>query len=120
MPITKKQKDFIDVLKKQLFHIANACEGFGIVRKTYYNWLKNDDFAELVEMERKRLIDTAESMLYKNVLDGNQRAIEKFLAHNYPERYGDRSILELIGKDGGAIEQKIIIEVVTPPNYEDE
>jgi hypothetical protein len=28
--------------------------------------------------------------------------------------------VEITGKDGGAIEQKIIIEVVTPPNYEDE
>ncbi|MBW1726878.1 MAG: hypothetical protein JRJ62_04720 [Deltaproteobacteria bacterium] len=103
--LNKKHKDFIEVLKKKAFHIANACDAFGIHRQTYYLWIRKvDGFKELIESERMRLVDTVEALLYENALDGQQRAIEKFLQHNYPEKYGERINLEHTGKDGGPIQ----------------
>jgi hypothetical protein len=112
MALSKKKKEFIEILKKQMFHISNACNAFGIERKTYYNWLNSsEEFKETVENERRHMVDTAESMLYKNVLEGKEKSIMEFLKHNYPERYGDKQTVSLENKDGHPFEIKQSIKV---------
>lgn len=58
----KKKREFIQVLAKKDGHITKACEAFGIDRKTYHNWMKQDWFAKEVEEVREKEIDDAEEI----------------------------------------------------------
>lgn len=60
---TKADKQrFIQVLNKKDGHVSKACDAFGIDRKTYYNWMKEDWFKEEVEEVREKEIDDTEEI----------------------------------------------------------
>lgn len=77
-----KKNIAIEVCKKSLGNISDICEKAEISRKTFYKWRKEDKkFAQAIdELEiPESILDFAESALYKNVREGNQRAIEYLL-----------------------------------------
>lgn len=68
----KKQlikKAMLDSLAANLGNVTKACEAVGICRKTYYEYLKDDDFKLEVESIEESNIDFAESKLFQ-LIDG--------------------------------------------------
>lgn len=64
--------EFIEYLKRNLFDITKACRQFNISRRTYYNWLRDVEFAELVWEARE-----AEKDFYEHQLRILARGIPK-------------------------------------------
>lgn len=63
MAYSKEQRQtFIEVLRAKNLHIGKACEAFGISRVTYYEWLKEEWFAQAVQDLEEREIDDSEEM----------------------------------------------------------
>jgi len=78
-PLTKKQKDFLKVLKAKACNISAACEAFGISRETHYEWLTNLTYKKEYESIQESLIDFAESQLLKNIQSGKETSLIFFL-----------------------------------------
>jgi len=102
--LSKKMKLFLDALEAAKGNVSLAAEGSGISRQSHYNWLKdNATYAEKVEDINESMIDLAETKLFLNINQGNQRAIEYFLDRKARHKgYGQH--LALTGKDGQPIE----------------
>lgn len=71
--------------------VSSACTKAQIPRSTYYRWYKSDiDFRfaadAAIEIGRSNMTDFAESVVLKNIQNGNQRAAEFFLRSN-DDRY---------------------------------
>jgi len=63
MAFSKDDKiKFIEVLRAKNLHVGKACEAFKVSRVTYYEWLKDEWFAELVKELEEREIDDSEEM----------------------------------------------------------
>jgi hypothetical protein len=81
-PLTKKQKDFLKVLKAKACNVSAACEAFGIDRQTHYNWFNNSansTYKKEFESIQESLIDFAESQLLKNIQSGKETSLIFFL-----------------------------------------
>ena len=75
---TKKEK-FLISLANNNGNITNACMDANIGRRTYYNWLDDEDFAENVENVQESLLDLAESKLMENINKNDNTSIIFFL-----------------------------------------
>lgn len=101
----KKQK-FLQILKEKDLHIAKACEAYGITRTTFYEWKKENWFAEEYENMIEAEIDDAEEMhryLRKGILKiemvGGKRTVTGF--HKEPDRQALHEFLRSKGKGRG-------------------
>ena len=56
--ITSKQKEFV-CYYLSCRSIENACKECGINRRTFYNWLKKEDFRQYLNEKEKEVIDEA-------------------------------------------------------------
>ncbi|GAI63992.1 unnamed protein product [marine sediment metagenome] len=87
--LTKLQKNFLRVLENQGFNVSAACLITGVGRRTYYNWMKKEEFAEVASDQREASIDFTESQLMLNIRDGKEKSIFFFLEHKGQSRgYG--------------------------------
>lgn len=77
--LTKLQKSFLKMLDDQGYNISAACRATNVGRKTYYDWLKKEAFAEEVYNQKEELIDYVESKLISNIKDGERASIMFFL-----------------------------------------
>ena len=77
--LTKLQKNFLKMLDDQGYNISAACRATNVGRKTYYDWLKKEAFAEEVYNQKEELIDYVESKLISNIKDGERASIMFFL-----------------------------------------
>jgi len=76
----KLMGEALEVLKNKAGNISATCEALGITRKTFYEWMEKDlEFKEKVEEIRESLIDYAESMLLKNIKEGDTTSIIFYL-----------------------------------------
>lgn len=78
------QKKLIAALKKHDFNVTLACKEIGISRRTYYNWISEEDsdFDELVDEADDECIDMVISSLYKRA---NGYEIEQKITKNGPK-----------------------------------
>lgn len=78
---TKTQKQrLLKALAECLGNVSHACESIGIVRSTYYGWLKDDaDFAEAVAHLEEKQIDFVESKLLERISEGDTTATIYYL-----------------------------------------
>jgi len=67
------------MLDDQGYNISAACRATNVGRKTYYDWLKKEAFAEEVYNQKEELIDYVESKLISNIKDGERASIMFFL-----------------------------------------
>ena len=67
-----KHLEFIEYLRRNMFDISKACRQFKISRRTYYNWLEDAGFAEMVWEARE-----AEKDFYENQLRVLARGVPK-------------------------------------------
>lgn len=89
MDLTKLQENFLKVLENQGFNVSAACSAAGVGRRTYYNWMQREEFAQEVDDLREGSIDFTESKLMLNIKAGKEKSIFFFLEHKGKSRgYG--------------------------------
>lgn len=74
-----KQKLFLKAYKKNKYHIMKACAEIGVTRNSYYQWLKNDEFAAAVKNAQEELVDLVEACLIKQIENDNSTSTIFFL-----------------------------------------
>ena len=76
----KDKQRFLELLAKNAGNVSKTCKAMNMNRRTYYNWIENEEaFKFVVEEIQESLIDDAESELQKLIKDGNTAAILFFL-----------------------------------------
>jgi hypothetical protein len=100
-----KQQKFIKYFIENNFNISKACNGTGITRKTYYDWLVNDpDFKERDMEAFEARIDEWEACLHKNIKAGSDASVIFGLktlgkARGYVEREtSNAKVIEILSK----------------------
>lgn len=96
------KEDLLLCLEKNKGQIYKSLDILDITPTIYYEWKKDEAFASAVDnrisMIKDIRLDHAESMLEKNIAEGNQRAIEFLLSRQGVQRgWGNKSTLELEG-----------------------
>lgn len=108
----EKHREFLVVLNSFGGHVGNACKAYGISRRAYYNWVKeNAAFKSEIEELREAELDDAEQMheyLRKGIpnivttVDENGNTIEKMVGwHKEPDRNALEFYLERKGRSRG-------------------
>ena len=77
--LSKEQNRFLKALQASLGNITGACAKIHISRQTYYNWMKNPEFAQAVEDVNEANLDYAESKLLSLIRQENATAIIFYL-----------------------------------------
>lgn len=77
--LSKQQNRFLEALTLTLGNVAGACAKIKVSRQTYYNWMKNPEFAEAVEEVNESNLDYAESKLLSLIRQENPTAIIFYL-----------------------------------------
>ncbi len=78
--LTKKQSNYLEILKAKAGNISVACEKAGIDRQTHYNWCSaNSAVKKAVDDIQESLLDFAESKLMSNIKDGKETSLIFYL-----------------------------------------
>lgn len=73
-------------------HITNVCKNIGIERKTFYNWLKDDqDFAEALLNAESGLNDDIRDVLISKAAEGDMTAVIFYLKNRHPDFKQDKA-----------------------------
>jgi hypothetical protein len=97
---TAKKRAMIKALEASLGIVTTACKNAKVSRRTYYNWLKEDEaFKEAVEDIHNISLDFAESKLYDLIKDDNVTATIFYLKTRGKKRgYIERQELSVEGE----------------------
>lgn len=80
MRLTKKQKQFLELLENNAGNISKTCKASNIGRTTFYDWSKQSEhFKKEYENVMENLIDEVESSLMTNIKKGDTIATIFFL-----------------------------------------
>lgn len=63
----QKQKIFIASFIKHRCMVTSTCEDCGIAVKTYYEWIKEEEFADAINDSIEKLQDRIENVLYEKI-----------------------------------------------------
>lgn len=78
--MTKKQKDYLKILKGTAGLVSPAADKFGINRSTHYLWIrKYEGFKEAVDDISDSMIDFTEGQLFNLIKEGEPSAVYFFL-----------------------------------------
>jgi hypothetical protein len=72
--LDKKQLAFIESMKSLLGNITKSCDAIGISRRTYYNWMEDENFKNEVDSIDEFTLDFVENSLFKQIQEGNTTA----------------------------------------------
>jgi len=94
-----RQARMIEALDKTLGNVTQAAELSGVTRKTHYEWMKEEAYAQAVADARNKALDFAESKLFKLIEDKNVTAIIFYLKtqgkdRGYIERIENANVSE--------------------------
>jgi len=94
------KKAMIAALEKSLGIVTTACKKVGIVRTTFYDWLKEDkEFAKEVNQIQDIALDFAETQLHSQIGEGSTAATIFYLKTKGKKRgYVERQ--EITGLEG--------------------
>ena len=89
--MAKDRDKFLEVYASKMGNVSKACKSANISRQTYYDWMKDKQFAGKVDEVREGLLDFAEHQLLSNIKDGKTAEILFYLktkgkARGYIER----------------------------------
>lgn len=80
-------------------NVTAACDGFKISRTTFYEWMKDKDFAKEVDLVHEGTKDNVETALLKNALEGHVTAQIFYLKTQAKERgYVERTEVDHTSK----------------------
>ena len=103
--MTLKQKKFLQAYKATMGNVTKACEMTGVKsRRSYYDWLENEEFAKEIELLQETQVDFAESMLFKNMSEGKETSIIFYLKCKGKKRgYIEKQEIGVTDKDGNDV-----------------
>lgn len=102
---------FIEEHPKNAFNISRTCEVIGISRRTFYDWLRDDEeFRDKMESFRESFIDLSEQVLYR-AMKADDLDAAKFVAKHLGKKRGYSDQLD-ITTNGEPI-NKIVVEIIT-------
>jgi hypothetical protein len=104
MVVSKKRKQYKHLGKKDEKYILKRMREFApmyliakeldVCRHTLSSYIRDEMDMDYKDI-RESMIDVAESKLFKNIIDGNQNAIEFFLDRQAKSRgYGEKQLLD--------------------------
>lgn len=93
-----------------------AAQAAGIAGRTYYEWMAKGDegrdpyaqFQQAVKEAQAAAESHAVTIIRKAAMDGSWQAAAWFLERSKAERWRRKENVELTGKDGGPVEQKVL------------
>lgn len=93
----KRKKQIAETFLKKMCNVSATCLAMNISRYTFYETLKKDkEFKELIEDAKEALIDNAETMLQKKILESDTTALIFFLKTKGKDRgYTERNEIKL-------------------------
>ena len=96
------KKNMILALKKSLGVVSTACRECDISRSQFYSWQKADDeFKKEVEAVEEHTLDFVESVLYKQIREGNTACLIFYLKTRGKKRgYIEKQLVEHSGTVG--------------------
>tara|TARA_R100000742_G_C4254682_1_gene72701 strand:+ start:541 stop:879 length:339 start_codon:yes stop_codon:yes gene_type:complete len=95
--MAKDRSKFLEVFASKMGNVSKACKAAQISRQTYYDWMKDEDFAGKVDEVKEGLLDFAEHQLLANIKSGRTAEILFYLKTK--------------GKSRGYIERQEISEI---------
>ena len=96
--------------------IAVAC---GCTGQTVRNWMKSHPaFFDAVTRARDAADSPVVAKAYKTALEGDQKAIDRWLHNRRPEEFPGKQRVEMTGSDGGPITHASISDTIA--RYADE
>lgn len=118
----QNKKALLEALEKSLGVVTTACAHTGVARRTFYNWMReDDDFAEKVRELEEVALDFAESQLHKKIKDGDTAATIFYLKTKGKKRgYIERAELDLGLKDVNKIQVEFIPPKILTDRENDE
>ena len=109
-------------------YVEIAASAGGVTKQSVYNWLQRGrdevaliedgheprkteaayvDFLDAVtRAERQAEADAVR--IWREQMPDDWRAAKEYLARRFGERWGDRQRVEMTGKDGGPVEQRVV------------
>ena len=108
------QKQIVDLVRAGNYPEV-AAQAAGINPATYYRWMQKGEegtkpygeFREAVKEAQAAAEAHAVTIVRKAALDGSWQAAAWFLERSKAERWRRKENVELTGKDGGPVEQRI-------------
>jgi very-short-patch-repair endonuclease len=95
--------DFVQSLA-EFGNVRQACIAAGVSRAGAYKRRETDaEFAQAWDEALDNFCDLLEGVYARRAIEQSDRALEFLLKANRPEKYADKSKLELTGKDGGPV-----------------
>lgn len=101
--IKEAKARLLNALEKTLGNISSACKMVGIARRTFYNYMEDDEFKADVQDVFESNLDFAETKLLEQVTKGNVTSIIFFLKTKGKSR-GYVEGFEFTGKNGNPME----------------
>jgi hypothetical protein len=91
---------FLEIFASKAGNISEACKAANITRRTYYDWMQDDEeFKQSVNEIQEGLLDLAESKLLENIKAGKEQSIFFYLKTIAKKRgYVERQ--EITGSEG--------------------
>jgi len=85
-----KLRNFVDIYNKKACNVSATCKVIGCSRTMFYEWRKKYIYFDTWLMEAEEsLIDTAETIVFKKLMEGDLKAATIFLnAHARHRGYG--------------------------------
>lgn len=98
-----KAAELIARIEQYRGNVSAVARSYGVSRQAVHNWINASSTAQqALHDARESMLDTAESMLYKKIVDGDNTMIIFLLKTQGKERgYSER--FEHTGRDGGPI-----------------
>jgi hypothetical protein len=78
----------LEALEENRGHIKKACEEAGITRTTFYEYMKDPDFAEAVEHVKEGITDDYMEALHACAIDAKFFAAIKYWLDNHAQKRG--------------------------------
>tara|TARA_B100000902_G_C26782407_1_gene655711 strand:+ start:272 stop:610 length:339 start_codon:yes stop_codon:yes gene_type:complete len=96
--MAKDRSKFLEVFASKMGNVSKACKAAQISRQTYYDWMKDDDFAGKVDEVKEGLLDFAEHQLLSNIKSGRTAEILFYLKTKGKKRgYIERQEVDTVG-----------------------
>lgn len=83
-----KQAKFLEVYEDCLCNISATCKKVGIHRDTFYRWMKDERFAELIKNIEEGQLDYAETKLQQAIYEA-----QSYCNHILPKDKGEETWL---------------------------
>lgn len=96
--MAKDRDKFLEVYATKMGNVSKACKAANISRQTFYDWMKDKQFAGKVDEVREGLLDFAEHQLLSNIRDGKTAEILFYLKTKGKGRgYIERQEVDTVG-----------------------